>query len=166
MWFLTSFWRRKCPNNDPRMTPNSYQMAPLAAQGAPGGGGGGDGPPQRPPMPIWVSFSRQNLFQNNKNTRQMTSKSLIKNSKNNLNLIHIHRNNPLESPGVILVGFREHLRICAPKHPESQATCRTMLFAMPPLAVVIVVVCGLSVCTIVSTQCYKVLQETSLFPRS
>ena len=67
--------------------------------------------------------------------------------------MYIHRNIPLEPPWGHLSLLVEHLRIRAPKHPETQATCRAMLFAMPPLAVVIVVVCGLSVCTIVSTQC-------------
>ena len=45
----------------------------------------------------------------------------------------------------LLCFLGEHLRIRTPKHPESQAACRTILFAMPPIAVVVVVVCGLCV---------------------
>ena len=40
----------------------------------------------------------------------------------------------------------EHLHIRAPTHPEIQAVFRPILFAMPPIAVVVVVVCGLCVC--------------------
>ena len=39
--------------------------------------------------------------------------------------------------------FGEHLHIRAPTHPEIQAARRPILFAMRPIAVVVVVVCGL-----------------------
>ena len=52
--FLGSFWRRKCPKNDSKMTPKSAQMAPLGAQG---GAWGGHGTPKMPLCrPNWGAF--------------------------------------------------------------------------------------------------------------
>ena len=126
--------------------------------GAPGGGTG----PQKNPCRLGGHFGIKHGFKLTQNNCRMISKSPKR--FRNLTTITYTEIIPLNPMGHLnLLG--EHLRICAAKHPESQATCRTILFAMPPLAVVVVVVCGLCVCTLVSTQCYKVFQETSLFPR-
>ena len=133
----------KWPQNDPQIWPNG---TPWRSMGAPGGGTG----PQKNPCRFGGHFGIKHGFKLTQNNCRMISKSPKRFW--NLSTITYTEIIPLNPMGHLnLLG--EHLRICAAKHPESQATCRTILFAMPPLAVVIVVVCGLSVCTVVSTQC-------------